>query len=294
MFIPRAERPSCRSNQVSNFHAKESVGTVPRRKQIWLPVPRNKHHRGERRNPHFRFGRIFNFSSTSANHRELGDHLRRNYSAFRGALASLGKVTFLSRPSSHSRQMNYTSDKKRKKSPEPVQKCINLGTPINIAAGPLRFRPELDTDPRGNRDRSHRDSELQIDLIRLWRQMTATPGLLGSYPTRKTKVIPPRKHRPVVLWPVAMNTAVTVPVGISDPRYCDRRSFSSLCFFVSGGYTYDTGEGVGKLTEQTGSTCQDDRAISFPLTSASSGERPEGHLARGWPHSFLCPSGSRR
>ena len=61
--------------------------------------------------------------------------------------------------------MDYTSDKKRKKSPEPARKRINLGTPINI--GPLRFRPELDTDPQGNRDRSHRDSELQIDLIRL-------------------------------------------------------------------------------------------------------------------------------
>jgi len=115
--------------------------------------------------PHF--GRIFGFSSTSAKHRELGDHLRRNYSAFWGALASLGDVTLLSRPSSHSRPMNYTSDKKRKKSPEPARKRINLGTPINIAAGPLRFRPELDTDPQGNRDRSHRDSELQIDLIRL-------------------------------------------------------------------------------------------------------------------------------
>jgi len=188
--------------------------------------------------------------------------------------------------------MNYTSDKKRKKSPEPARKRINLGTPINIAAGPLRSRPELDTDPEGNRDRSHRDSELEIDLIRLWRQMTATPGLLGSHPTKrraKTEVIPPRKHRPV-----AMNTAVTVPVGISDPRYCDQRSSSPLCFFISGGYTYGTGEGVGKLTEQTGSTCQGDRTISFPLTSASSGERPEGHPARGCPHSFLCPSGSRR
>ena len=193
--------------------------------------------------------------------------------------------------------MNYTSDKKRKKSPEPARKRINLGTPINIAAGPLRFRPELDTDPQGNRDRSHRDSELQIDLIRLWRQMTATPGLLGSYPTKKrtkTEDIPPRKHRPVVLWMVAPDAAAIVLVGVSDPHYYDRRSSSSLCFFISGGYTYGTGEGVGKLTEQTGSTCQDDRTKSFPLTSASSGERPEGHHARGCSHYFLCTSGSRR
>jgi len=193
--------------------------------------------------------------------------------------------------------MNYTSDKKRKKSPEPAQKRINLGTPINITAGPLRFRPESGTDPKGNRDRSHRDSELQIDLIRLWRQTTATPGLLGSYPTKrraKTEVIPPRKHRLVVLWTVVPDAAAIVPVGVSDTHYYDRRSSSSLCFLISGEYTYGTGEGVGKLIEQTESTCQDDRAVPFPLTSASSGERPEGHLARGCPHSFLCPSGSRR
>ena len=186
------------------------------------------------------------------------------------------------------------TDKKRKKSPEPARKRINLGTPINIAAGPFHFRPELDSDLEGNRDRSHRDSELQIDLIRLWRQMTAIPGLLGSYPAKNTKVIPPRKHRPVVLRSVALNTAVIVRVGVSDPHHYDRCSSSSLCFFISGGYTYGTGEGVGKLTEQTGSTCQEDRAISFPLTSVSSGERPEGHPAWGCPHSFLCRSGSHR
>jgi len=50
--------------------------------------------------------------------------------------------------------MNYTSDKKRKKSPEPAQKRVNLGIPINIAAGSLGFRAEADTDPEGNRDRS--------------------------------------------------------------------------------------------------------------------------------------------
>jgi len=64
--------------------------------------------------------------------------------------------------------MNYTSDKKRKKSPEPAWKRADLGTPINIAAGPHCFRPELDIDPQGNRNCSRRDSELQTDLIRLW------------------------------------------------------------------------------------------------------------------------------
>ena len=63
--------------------------------------------------------------------------------------------------------MNQMSDKKRKKSPEPARKRINLGTTINIAAGSLGFRAELETDPQGNKDRSCRDSELQIDLIRL-------------------------------------------------------------------------------------------------------------------------------
>ena len=194
----------------------------------------NRHHRGERRNlDRPQFGRTFNFSSTSVKHRELGDHLRRNYPAFWGALASLGNVTLLNRPSSHSQPTNYMSDKKRKKSPEPARKRINLGTPINI--GPLRFRPELNTDPQGNRDRSRRDSELQIDLIRLWRQMTATPDLPGSHPTKrraKTKVIPPRKHRPVVLWTVPPDVAAIVPVGASDPHYYDRRSSSSLFLHI--------------------------------------------------------------
>ena len=188
MLISRAERASCKFRTFM-------------RRSPW-ELYHAEHHRAERRNPHFRLGRIFNFSSTSANHRELGDHLRRNHPPFRGVLPSLGNITLLSRPSSHSQPMNYMSDKKRKKSPEPARKRINLGTPINIAAGPLRFRPELDTDPEGNRSPSHRDPGLQIDLIRLWRQMTATPGLLGSYPTKrrpKTKVIPPRKHRPMVL-----------------------------------------------------------------------------------------------
>ena len=61
--------------------------------------------------------------------------------------------------------MNYMSDKKRKKSPEPARKRINLGTPINIAAGPLRFRPELDTDPEGNRTPSHRNSDQPNPIV---------------------------------------------------------------------------------------------------------------------------------
>jgi len=64
--------------------------------------------------------------------------------------------------------MSYTFGKKPKKSLKPPQKYIHLGIPINIAVGPLGFRAELDTDPKGDRGRSHRDSELQIDLIRLW------------------------------------------------------------------------------------------------------------------------------
>jgi len=198
MFVPRAGRAFCRSNQFSNFHAKESVlnCTTPEANLvagISITVASAEIRTSDS-----------GASSTSHRHprtiESSEDHLRRNHSAFWGALARL--VTLLSKPSSHSRPMNYASDKKRKKSPEPARKRINLGTPINITAGPLRSRPELDTDPEGNRDRSHRDPELQIDLIRLWRQMTETPGLLGSYLTKrraKTKVIPPRKHRPAVL-----------------------------------------------------------------------------------------------
>jgi len=78
------------------------------------------------------------------------DRPGRSYSAFWGVFRSLGKVTLLSRPSSHPQPTNHTSDKKRKKSPKPSQKHIHLGIPINIAIAPLGFRAELDTDFKGN------------------------------------------------------------------------------------------------------------------------------------------------
>ena len=37
--------------------------------------------------------------------------------------------------------------KESKKSQKPFQRRIYLGIPTNIAAGPLDFRAELDTDP---------------------------------------------------------------------------------------------------------------------------------------------------
>jgi hypothetical protein len=49
--------------------------------------------------------------------------------------------------------------KKSKKSPKPPQKTIHLGIPINIAAGPLGFRTELDTDPAGDQNCSYHDPE---------------------------------------------------------------------------------------------------------------------------------------
>jgi len=93
------------------------------------------------------------------------DHLGNSYSALCRAFRSPGKVTLLSRPPSHPRPMNYTFGKKpgKSKPPKPSQKHIHLGIPINIAVGPLGFRAELDTDPKGDRNRSYRDSEPQID-----------------------------------------------------------------------------------------------------------------------------------
>ena len=49
------------------------------------------------------------------------------------------------------------SNKKSKKSFKPFQNHLLLGIPTNIAAGPLGFRAELDTNPNGEQDRSHRD-----------------------------------------------------------------------------------------------------------------------------------------
>ena len=51
--------------------------------------------------------------------------------------------------------------KKFKKLPKPFRKHIVLGIPTNIAAGPLGFRAELDTDPIGNQN--HSDHDLAAD-----------------------------------------------------------------------------------------------------------------------------------
>lgn len=40
---------------------------------------------------------------------------------------------------------------KSKKSIKPPQRHVSLGTPTNIAVGPLGFRAELDVDPKGER-----------------------------------------------------------------------------------------------------------------------------------------------
>ena len=47
--------------------------------------------------------------------------------------------------------------KKSKKSVKPSRRHISLGIPINIAAGPLGFRAELDTESEGKPSRSCRD-----------------------------------------------------------------------------------------------------------------------------------------
>ena len=52
--------------------------------------------------------------------------------------------------------------KESKKLPNPFRKHIVLGIPTNIAAGPLGFRAELDTDPIGNRNRSDHDSAADL------------------------------------------------------------------------------------------------------------------------------------
>jgi len=122
--------------------------------------------------------------------------------------------------------------------------------------------------------------------------MKTPPGLVGScLTTRREKIehILSRKHRPLVLWSVVLNAAVILPVGVSDPCCCGRRSFSSLYFFMPGGNTDGTKEEGGKLTEPTTSTCRCDRAISsLSLTSTSFGKRSEGHPARSCPHPCLC------
>jgi hypothetical protein len=45
--------------------------------------------------------------------------------------------------------MNYSFDKKSKKSPKPSQQHTILGVPANIAAGPLSFRAGLGIGPKG-------------------------------------------------------------------------------------------------------------------------------------------------
>jgi hypothetical protein len=49
--------------------------------------------------------------------------------------------------------MNYTFNKKSKKSPRLSQQHLVLGLPTNVAAGPLGFRAELDIGPKGEETR---------------------------------------------------------------------------------------------------------------------------------------------
>ena len=82
--------------------------------------------------------------------------------------------------------------------------------------------------------------------------------------------------------------------GCFGSLYCDRRSSCSLSVSVSAGNTDGTKEEGGKLTEPKTSTCRYDHSISsFPLTSTSSGERPERHPAQNRSHSCLCSKGHR-
>lgn len=53
--------------------------------------------------------------------------------------------------------MNFTFDKKSKKSLKVSQRHLSLGIPTNIAAGPLGFRAELDIGPKGGWRRSCHD-----------------------------------------------------------------------------------------------------------------------------------------
>jgi hypothetical protein len=50
--------------------------------------------------------------------------------------------------------MNYTFNKKSKKSPRLSQQHLVLGLPTNVAVGPLGFRAELDIGPKGGETRS--------------------------------------------------------------------------------------------------------------------------------------------
>ena len=82
--------------------------------------------------------------------------------------------------------------------------------------------------------------------------------------------------------------------GCFGSLYCDLRSSGFLSFSMPAGNTDGTKEEGGKLTEPKTSTCRHDHSISsFPLTSTSSGERPERHPAQSRSHSRLYPKGHR-
>ena len=59
-------------------------------------------------------------------------------------------------PCASGTRMNRLSDKKSKKS---LKSHITLGIPINVAAGPLGFRTELDIGPKGEQGRPYHDLE---------------------------------------------------------------------------------------------------------------------------------------
>jgi len=100
-----------------------------------------------------------------AKHRELGGPPWKQLFSTLSRFSKSRESNFAQPTSLPPRPMSYTFGKKpgKSKPPKPSQKHIHLGIPINIAVGPLGFRAELDTDPKGDRNRSYRDSEPQID-----------------------------------------------------------------------------------------------------------------------------------
>lgn len=59
------------------------------------------------------------------------------------------------------------SEKKSKKSSDFLAKHLSFGIPTNVAVGPLGFRAELDTDPRGEQSILRTTFRQHLDLILL-------------------------------------------------------------------------------------------------------------------------------
>ena len=196
-------------------------------------------------------------------------------------------------------KMKHLFSKGPKKPPKYSQRDLFLGIPINVAAGPLGFRAELNIASEGERSFLPSLIWTQIGLIRPWHQMKRVTGVHGSYfRARLTRVkgLLRRKLPPPVLW-MSVTPTTDMPanqVSVLDPCYFDWRSRGSQCLSAPEGDTADTGDGEVEPSEPSRRTCRYRFRVGFLLTHTSCEKELDEYRSRSWWHFVRCSNGGFR